>query len=233
MHDLSLRTDSFIQDLKRVEQIWFRVVLPALGQMTQEAEVISDEEFEATDSEETAERDPNFDARRILERDWNFYATHGQLLNARQSTVHALFIVLGQIIEQYLIDLLCFLDDTQTSCTFPNFGSLLKALCSVGVNVENTRHWSSIVEIRHIANYLKHGIGTSSEKAKDILVQHIGPAHDPESETTLFSTSQRQYQATLPALPLCNEGIALSEEALAEYFSKTYAFFSLLAKNAA
>lgn len=233
MDKFSFKIYSLIENLKRLEQVWFRIVLPTLGKIKTEAKAISDAEFAATYSEEAAEKDPYYDARRILESDWNFYVTHDQLLYARQSTIHSLFIVLGQIIEQYLIDLLCILENTQNPNNFQSFKDLVKAFRSAGIDIEKKQHWNAIMEIRYIANYLKHGVGISSKKAANILAQHIGEPHDPESETTLFSTPQLKGQAMLPSLPLRDAGIALTEETLTEYLSKTYIFFSHLGDNTA
>ena len=232
MRYLDLKTASFIHELERLEQVWFEITLPALGALTQAAESISDREFDATYSEEQADRDPNYDARRELERDWDFNATHSQLLDARQLTVHAFFIVLRHIIEQNLADIICYLEEGQVSKVSKKSDSPKEKLKALRINLEAIQGWQSIIEIQHVANYLKHGVGDSSRKIEAVLAQYLGSPHDPELEE-ITMPPPGQGTPILPSLPLRNSGCALSEDTLRFYMAQTRLFFAELGKQPA
>jgi len=227
MHHLNLKTMGYLQQLKRFEQIWFEIVMPELNALNTAAKEISDKEFEATYSYEQAEKDSNYDARRILEQDHNFLATSEQLFDAKQVTIHAFIIVLGQFVEQTLNDLIRYLKIEEGDHSSIH-SEAVKELLKLGIDVTKIENWGEIGKWQNAVNYLKHGKGYSSEKAKDFLEKNLSVQYTSEFDSFIENDQVKQSISSIPYLPLHDRGGAFSEDDLRAYLREVNLFFTEL-----
>lgn len=141
-------------------------------------------EFDATYSDARADKDPNYEAQRILDAGWSFYATFQSLQRANQQTINALYIAIGSFIDQCLIEIILDAEKGKSVNKPFEFNDMLSAqkkLTELNIHYENG-DYPQIIEIRKIANYLKHGKGRASKKIPDVLAKHTSEV----SATPLF-----------------------------------------------
>lgn len=225
MNNLDIYVIKHIQQLNRLEHVWFDIVLPNLENLNAIAKGISDREFDATYSEENAEKDSYYDARRIIEADWNFIATRDQMGNARQLTIYAFLIVLGQFVEQTLNDLVRYLQQNENGETL-EFNKAVKQLEMLKVNLACIDSFKQIEVWQKAMNYLKHGTGRSSRDVKEFLEKHGYVFNDPDMGE--LADSNTQYR--IPYLPFYDGQYFFSEANLKDYIQLIKFFLGELGK---
>lgn len=158
--------------LNCLEHNWFEILIPAMDQIDDEESTIvhslAGKEFDASYSDERAEKDPNYDVQRDIDKEWYFYAIQNSLQWANQQTINALYISLGAFIDQCLIEIV---NDTEYSgFKFDNLKSTEKIMDKLEIEY-NMDTYEKVKEIRELTNYLKHGKGGSELKVKHIIKQ--------------------------------------------------------------
>lgn len=185
LKNIDLKIHSLIVTLNCLEHNWFEIVIPAIEELDNDDSLIvkslADEEFNNSYSNERAEKDPNYDALRVIEKENYFYAAQSSLLWASQQTVNALYVALGVFIDQCLIEIIndskLYFGRNKIPSKFQGFDIIEKSLTELEIDFDKS-DFHNIKKIRDLANYLKHGKGPAAENIKDIIKQLSQTTHD-------------------------------------------------------
>lgn len=165
LKNIDLKIHSLIVTLNCLEHTWFEVLVPAMNQIDDEESTIvkslAEYEFNASCSEELAEKDPNYDAQRDIDKELYFYGVQNSLQWANQQTINALYIALGAFIDQCLIEIIN--DAGQSNFKFNELKDAEKIMSKLQIEF-NVSNYEKIKELRDFVNYLKHGKGNAAEK---------------------------------------------------------------------
>ena len=161
---MDLKIQSLIATLNRLEHNWFEILIPAMDQIDDEESTIlhslAGKEFDSSYSGERAEKNPNYDAQRVIDKELYFCAVQNSLQWANQQTINALYIALGAFIDQCLIEIIN--DAGQSNFKFNELKDAEKIMGKLQIEF-NVSIYEKIKELRDFVNYLKHGKGNAAE----------------------------------------------------------------------
>lgn len=198
-------------------------VLPSFENVSQEANQVEKEAWERLGNYATEDTDPGDLAEAAFQKGLQFYMTMRDMAQGIRNLFAAgLYHLFEQQILLFHRSELLNLEERNHRKLF-NANELIKRLASHGIDIDQFRSWPKVMELKTLANAIKHADGPACEKLKKLRpdffchpdARELGPPYLP---------GLKVFQ------PLGGENIYVTDEAFDEYITAVKGFWDELAE---